>query len=88
MRLEEMFGVDTKTIKKAVQKIPLEKVKKVIEIRYGIKDGKYKTLKEVAEEMNISMDNARQLDTKGLKYLKQTLPKKTLLNKIISIFKK
>lgn len=88
MKLEELFNTDTKTIKKAVKKIPLEKVRKVIEIRYGLIDGKYNSLQEVADKMNITMENARQLDTKGIRYLKQILPKKTLLEKIKSIFKK
>ena len=46
-----------------------EKRRKVLELRYGIKDGKYKTLSEVSEIFGVTRERIRQIEAKGLNEL-------------------
>ena len=87
MRLEEILGTTEEETKELVKKIPTPKMKKIIEYRYGLKDGKYKSLEEVALEFNMTLEAARQFEARGLRILRGNLPKKTLFQKIKSIFK-
>ena len=43
---------------------------KVIELRFGLKDGWAKTLEEIAEEFQITRERVRQIETKALKRLR------------------
>lgn len=86
--LEKLLGAKEEQIKELISKISTPKVKKVIELKYGLKDGNIKTLKEVAEEMNITMELARQYESRGIRFLKANLPNNSLFGKIKSIFKK
>jgi len=45
--------------------------KKIIELRYGLIDGKTHTLEEVADQLNISRERVRQLENIALKELKR-----------------
>ena len=86
-KLVKLLGIKEDKIKELINKISIPKVKEVIELRYGVNDGEYKTLKQVSEEMNISMELVRQLEARGIRFLKENCPKKNLFQKIISIFK-
>ena len=87
MKLEEILGVEEKEMKELVKKIPTLKIKKIIEYRYGLKDGRYKSLEEVAKEFKITLELAREYESRGVRLLKCNAPKKTLFQKIKLIFK-
>lgn len=45
----------------------------VIKMRYGLEDGKFKTLDEVGKQFGVSRERVRQIEAKGLKKLKWLL---------------
>ena len=85
-RLVEILGVDEETIRGLVGKIPTPKIRKVIELRLGLKDGMERTLKDVSEEMKINMELVRQFEARGLRFLRNNLTKKKSLVEIIKSF--
>ena len=44
---------------------------KVIRLRYGIDDGRQRTLEEVGKEFNVTRERIRQIETKALSKLRQ-----------------
>ena len=44
---------------------------KVIRLRYGIDDGRQRTLEEVGKEFNVTRERIRQIETKALQKLRQ-----------------
>lgn len=88
-RLEELFGVKGDKIKEMVSRIPTPKIRQVIELRFGLKDGMEHTLEEVSKDMKISMELVRQFEARGIRFLRYNLnKKKSLWETIKSIFSK
>ncbi len=54
-----------------VLSIQNEKIKRVIIERFGLDGNDPKTLQEIADEMNLSRERIRQLEEKGLRYLRR-----------------
>lgn len=86
MKLEEILGINEEEMKKLVKKIPSQKIKQIIVYRYGLEDGKYKSLEDVSKKFKITMEVAREYEARGIRTLRNNLPKKSLLEKIKSIF--
>jgi RNA polymerase primary sigma factor len=49
---------------------------KILELRFGIQDGDEHTLEEVAKEVAVTRERVRQLETKGLRELRQICRRK------------
>lgn len=47
-----------------------ERERKIIQLRYGLNDGRYRTLEEVGKEFNITRERIRQIESKVLKKLR------------------
>ena len=48
-----------------------DRERKVLELRFGLVDGKEKTLDQVAKELNVTRERIRQIEDKAIKKLKQ-----------------
>jgi RNA polymerase primary sigma factor len=66
-----------KEIRNLLKELP-EKERKVIELRFGLDDGKPKTLREIGEILGISRERTRQLENKALRKLRQLALKRNL----------
>lgn len=55
-----------------------EREEKVIRLRFGLEDGKTRTLEEVGKEFDVTRERIRQIEAKALKKLKQHTKKKRL----------
>jgi RNA polymerase primary sigma factor len=53
----------------ALQKLP-ERERKIIQLRYGLTDGRYRTLEEVGREFGITRERTRQIEAKALRRLR------------------
>jgi RNA polymerase primary sigma factor len=53
----------------ALQKLP-ERERKIIQLRYGLHDGQYRTLEEVGREFGITRERIRQIEAKVLRKLR------------------
>ena len=53
----------------ALQKLP-ERERKIIQLRYGLQDGRYRTLEEVGREFGITRERIRQIEAKVLRKLR------------------
>jgi RNA polymerase primary sigma factor len=53
----------------ALQKLP-ERERKIIQLRYGLHDGHYRTLEEVGREFGITRERIRQIEAKVLRKLR------------------
>ena len=53
----------------ALQKLP-ERERKIIQLRYGLQDGRYRTLEEVGREFGITRERIRQIEAKALRKLR------------------
>ncbi|HEX8078534.1 MAG TPA: RNA polymerase sigma factor RpoD [Chthoniobacterales bacterium] len=53
----------------ALQKLP-ERERKIIQLRYGLKDGRYRTLEEVGVEFGITRERIRQIEAVALRKLR------------------
>jgi RNA polymerase primary sigma factor len=53
----------------ALQKLP-ERERKIIQLRYGLYDGQYRTLEEVGREFGITRERIRQIEAKVLRKLR------------------
>jgi RNA polymerase primary sigma factor len=49
-----------------------ERERKVIELRYGLADGRPRTLKEVSADFGLTRERIRQLETSALAHLRQS----------------
>ena len=47
-----------------------ERERKIIQLRYGLNDGRYRTLEEVGREFNITRERIRQIESKVLRKLR------------------
>jgi RNA polymerase primary sigma factor len=56
-------------INTALQKLP-ERERKIIQLRYGLHDGRYRTLEEVGREFGITRERIRQIEAKVLRKLR------------------
>ena len=57
-------------IKAAEAKTPDDRLKKVIELRFGLEDGKPKSLEEVAREFGVTKERIRHIQDKALRILR------------------
>ncbi|HUS15435.1 MAG TPA: sigma-70 family RNA polymerase sigma factor [Chloroflexia bacterium] len=60
-------------LREEVRKVLLnlnERERRIVELRYGLIDGKQRTLEEVAQEFNITRERIRQIETKILRKLR------------------
>ncbi|KAB8142000.1 sigma-70 family RNA polymerase sigma factor [Chloroflexia bacterium SDU3-3] len=53
----------------ALQKLP-ERERRIIQLRYGLQDGRYRTLEEVGREFGITRERIRQIEAKALRKLR------------------
>jgi RNA polymerase primary sigma factor len=53
----------------ALAKLP-ERERVIIQLRYGLKDGRYRTLEEVGREFGITRERIRQIEAKALRKLR------------------
>lgn len=56
-------------IEEVLEKLP-ERERKIIQLRYGLKDGKYRTLEEVGLEFGITRERIRQIEAVALRKLR------------------
>jgi RNA polymerase primary sigma factor len=56
-------------IEEVLSKLP-ERERKIIQLRYGLKDGKYRTLEEVGVEFGITRERIRQIEAVALRKLR------------------
>jgi RNA polymerase primary sigma factor len=56
-------------IEEALHKLP-ERERKIIQLRYGLQDGRYRTLEEVGREFGITRERIRQIEAKALRKLR------------------
>lgn len=47
---------------------------KVLKLRFGIEDGRTRTLEEVGKEFNVTRERIRQIEAKALRKLPSPLP--------------
>jgi RNA polymerase primary sigma factor len=52
-----------------LQKLP-ERERKIIQLRYGLNDGRYRTLEEVGVEFGITRERVRQIEAVALRRLR------------------
>ena len=56
-------------IEEVLQKLP-ERERKILQLRYGLNDGRYRTLEEVGVEFGITRERVRQIETVALRRLR------------------
>ena len=56
-------------LEEVLQKLP-ERERKIIQLRYGLKDGRYRTLEEVGMEFGITRERIRQIEAVALRKLR------------------
>jgi RNA polymerase primary sigma factor len=56
-------------LEEVLQKLP-ERERKIIQLRYGLKDGRYRTLEEVGVEFGITRERIRQIEAVALRKLR------------------
>jgi RNA polymerase primary sigma factor len=56
-------------IEEALQKLP-ERERRIIQLRYGLYDGQYRTLEEVGREFGITRERIRQIEARVLRKLR------------------
>ncbi|MCD6114818.1 sigma-70 family RNA polymerase sigma factor [bacterium] len=70
----EIIGIKSKAqdvILEAIEEVLTEREKLIIVLRYGFDGKERKTLKKVAQEINLSQERTRQIENRALKKLKQ-----------------
>ena len=61
----------------ALQSLP-EREQKVIRLRFGLEDGKARTLEEVGQEFSVTRERIRQIEAKALRKLRHPQRSKKL----------
>jgi RNA polymerase primary sigma factor len=56
-------------LEEVLQKLP-ERERKIIQLRYGLRDGRYRTLEEVGLEFGITRERIRQIEAVALRKLR------------------
>ena len=56
-------------IEEVLYKLP-ERERKIVQLRYGLNDGKYRTLEEVGVEFGITRERIRQIEAVALRKLR------------------
>jgi RNA polymerase primary sigma factor len=59
-------------INDSLQKLA-DRERRIIELRYGLQDGRYRTLEEVGREFGITRERIRQIEAKALRKLRRPL---------------
>ena len=57
-----------------------DRERQVLELRYGITDGKFKTLEEVGEMLHVTRERIRQIEAKALKKLQHPMRNKDIID--------
>ena len=52
--------------------------RKVLELRFGLEDGRSRTLEEVGREFNVTRERIRQIEAKALRKLRHPMRSKKL----------
>ena len=80
--ITEMFGVrgqigdmilDPKLLKEQLEEVLgtlTEREQKVLTLRFGLEDGRARTLEEVGKEFNVTRERIRQIEAKALRKLR------------------
>ena len=50
--------------------LPISREEKVLRLRYGVDDGRPRTLEEVGREFNVTRERIRQIEAKALRKLR------------------
>ena len=85
--MAETFELEVATPERELLKEQVEDVlntlsnreRRVLQLRFGLDDGRIKTLKEIGEAFNISRERVRQIETKALSKLKHPSRTKQLV---------
>ena len=70
---EAIEAVDRESLKKRLSKVLHElspREQRILELRFGLKDGYSRTLEEVGREFNLTRDRIRQIEAKALRKLR------------------
>ena len=59
---------------------PKAREEKIIRLRYGLDDGKLRTLEEVGDKFNVTRERIRQIEAKALRKLRSPNKSKQLKN--------
>ena len=68
--VDETRALALSEIVQVLQLLP-DKQRDAIQLRWGLEDGRYRTLKQVGEQMELSRERVRQLEKRGLQRLQQ-----------------
>ena len=61
--------IENKDLKKQIKKVLLtlkEKERKILELRFGLEDGRIRTLEEIGEDFHVTRERIRQIEAKAL----------------------
>lgn len=82
--LENLFNEKGKRINKYLKKLFPEE-KQIIELHYGLNGIERLTMFEIANKLNISPEEVRNIEASGLRELKNNLSKKSILKNLFRI---
>ena len=71
--LMEGLGVDRQILKEQIAEVLdtlTDREQKVLRLRFGLDDGRSRTLEEVGKEFNVTRERIRQIEAKALKKLR------------------
>lgn len=72
---EVLLGVD---LSEALDELP-ERERRALELRYGLVDGKNRTLEKIGQELGVTRERARQLEAQALRRLRHPSQREKLL---------
>lgn len=67
-------SAETESMKEEIDKVLdslTDREREVLELRYGLKDGRTRTLEEIGKEFGVTRERIRQIESKALRKLKQ-----------------